>query len=359
MIGDTVVGFAHIGRGERVMIGPTPGARFASLEPEVLVDLIDGVVEPRRLTRGIQTFVIRGAERPARVPLARHGGVDARFAAYLVASAIAALLLAALAVSPARRDRLRASDRAGMLERPRADREPVAVAVRLSPPPPPACSADAGGARPARRGKPEAPRTPGPPTQPTPPAARTGILPILDDAPGDRSTSLAREVASLGFDDGELPGGLLPNDVGEVQGGWGYGQGGIDEATGWGAIGVGRYGTIGLGAGTGQGCIPCASGRGRTRRGPRPPSVTVASAPATLQGFVSRRRGHRLRCHAGAGEVIARFVISPRGKVQGVVASGVDAAVSRCVAGVLGAVAYPGSGDHISAEVRIVFRDGG
>jgi len=68
---------------------------------------------------------------------------------------------------------------------------------------------------------------------------------------------------SSGFDDTNIYGGLLGNEAGEMNGGFGYGRSGFGPGgggTGWGTIGTGRYGTIGHGSGTGSG-----TGAGRSR----------------------------------------------------------------------------------------------
>ena len=60
---------------------------------------------------------------------------------------------------------------------------------------------------------------------------------------------------SSGFDDTNIYGGLLGNEAGEMNGGFGYGRSGFGPGgggTGWGTIGTGRYGTIGHGSGTGS-----------------------------------------------------------------------------------------------------------
>ena len=61
---------------------------------------------------------------------------------------------------------------------------------------------------------------------------------------------------SSGFDDSNIYGGLLGNEAGEMNGGFGFGRSGFGPGgggTGWGTIGTGRYGTIGHGSGTGSG----------------------------------------------------------------------------------------------------------
>ena len=79
---------------------------------------------------------------------------------------------------------------------------------------------------------------------------------------------------SSGFDDSNIYGGLLGNEAGEMNGGFGFGRSGFGPGgggTGWGTIGTGRYGTIGHGSGTGSGYgVGGGRGgmRGRTRGGP-------------------------------------------------------------------------------------------
>ncbi|HEY0192883.1 MAG TPA: FHA domain-containing protein, partial [Kofleriaceae bacterium] len=83
---------------------------------------------------------------------------------------------------------------------------------------------------------------------------------------------------SSGFDDSNVYGGLLGNEAGEMNGGFGYGRSGFGPGgggTGWGTIGTGRYGTIGHGSGTGDG-YGVGGGRGGMRgRTAAVPTVSI------------------------------------------------------------------------------------
>src|SRR5690348_17506604 len=88
---------------------------------------------------------------------------------------------------------------------------------------------------------------------------------------------------SSGFDDSNIYGGLLGNEAGEMQGGFGYGRSGFGPGgggTGWGTIGTGRYGTIGHGSGTGEG-YGVGGGRGGMHgRTAAVPSVRIGQPDA-------------------------------------------------------------------------------
>ena len=81
---------------------------------------------------------------------------------------------------------------------------------------------------------------------------------------------------SSGFDDSNIYGGLLGNEAGEMNGGYGVGGLGVQGGgggTGWGTIGTGKYGTLGHGSGTTPGVPtlvipqPVVTGPGELDRG--------------------------------------------------------------------------------------------
>ena len=88
---------------------------------------------------------------------------------------------------------------------------------------------------------------------------------------------------SSGFDDTNIYGGLLGNEAGEMNGGFGFGRSGFGPGgggTGWGTIGTGRYGTIGHGSGTGSG-YGVGGGRGGMRgRTAAVPTVSIGQPNA-------------------------------------------------------------------------------
>ncbi len=121
-------------------------------------------------------------------------------------------------------------------------------------------------AAPPSSGSPPPPGTPPPadtppPSEESPPPARTaGILGSSEETQGGAFASLTGTGdISSGFDDSNIYGGLLGNEPGEMNGGFGFGRSGFGPGgggTGWGTIGTGRYGTIGHGSGTSSGLRP-------------------------------------------------------------------------------------------------------
>ena len=164
---------------------------------------------------------------------------------------------------------------------------------------------------------------------------------------------------SSGFDDANVYGGLLGNDAGEANGGFGFGRSGFGPGgggTGEGTIGVGRYGSVGHGSGTGSG-YGVGGGRGGMRgRTATIPTVSVGqpAAQGNLDKAIIRRYIKRniqkiqycyereLLAHPSlAGKVTTQFLISETGAVKGVTASGVDPNVASCVAGVIKDIEFP------------------
>jgi hypothetical protein len=164
---------------------------------------------------------------------------------------------------------------------------------------------------------------------------------------------------SSGFDENNIYGGLLGNEAGEMQGGFGYGRSGFGPGgggTGWGTIGTGRYGTIGHGSGTGEG-YGVGGGRGgmRGRSSAVPPvSIGQPSAEGDLDKAIIRRYIKRnvqkiqycyekqlLAKPSLAGTVSAQFFITPNGTVAQSTGSGVDPEVASCVAEVIKNIEFP------------------
>lgn len=58
-----------------------------------------------------------------------------------------------------------------------------------------------------------------------------------------------------------------------------------------------------------------------------------------------------------AGTVMSSFVISPSGAVMSPKASGVDPLVASCVAGVVGAIAFPSPGEPVQVNYPFIFRN--
>jgi pSer/pThr/pTyr-binding forkhead associated (FHA) protein len=164
---------------------------------------------------------------------------------------------------------------------------------------------------------------------------------------------------SSGFDDGNIYGGLLGSEAGEMNGGFGFGRSGFGPGgggTGWGTIGTGRYGTIGHGSGTGSG-YGVGGGRGGMRgRTSAVPSVSIGqpSAQGDLDKAIIRRYIKRniqkiqycyekeLLAKPGLnGTVATQFFITPNGTVASSTGTGVDPNVASCVAGVIKAIEFP------------------
>src|SRR5690349_22492052 len=153
-----------------------------------------------------------------------------------------------------------------------------------------------------------------------------------------------------GFDDTNIYGGLLGNEVGEMNGGFGFGRSGFGPGgggVGWGTIGTGRYGTIGHGSGTGSG-YGVGSGRGGMRgRQSAVPQVRIGQPQsvgdldkAIIRRYIKRNIQKISYCYEKQllaqptleGTVATQFFISPTGVVAESHAKGVTDEVASCVA---------------------------
>jgi len=176
---------------------------------------------------------------------------------------------------------------------------------------------------------------------------------------------------SAGFDDANVYGGLLGNEAGETQGGYGYGASGVGPGgggTGWGTIGTGRYGTIGRGSGSGYGV---GGGRGGMRG--RPASVPTVSIgqpevrgdldKAIIRRYIKRNIQKIQYCYerellanpALEGIVAARFVIAASGSVATAQASGVSENVASCIARVIKDIDFPRPPNNAVVQVSYPF----
>jgi hypothetical protein len=184
---------------------------------------------------------------------------------------------------------------------------------------------------------------------------------------------------SSGFDDTNIYGGLLGNEAGEMNGGFGFGRSGFGPGgggTGWGTIGTGRYGTIGHGSGTGSG-YGVGGGRGGMRgRSAAVPTVSIGqpSAQGDLDKAIIRRYIKRnlqkiqycyekeLLAKPGlSGTVATQFFITPNGNVASASGSGVDPNVANCVANVIKAIEFPKpkGGGGVQVNYPFTFRPAG
>jgi len=184
---------------------------------------------------------------------------------------------------------------------------------------------------------------------------------------------------SSGFDDMDIQGGLLGNEPGEMNGGFGFGRSGFGPGgggTGWGTIGTGRYGTIGHGSGTGSG-YGVGSGRGGMRgRQAAVPSVRIGQPnsvgdldKAIIRRYIKRNIQKISYCYEKQllarptleGTVSTQFFISPTGVVADSRANGVDGEVASCVAAVIKSIEFPKpkGGGGVQVNYPFTFRPTG
>jgi pSer/pThr/pTyr-binding forkhead associated (FHA) protein len=184
---------------------------------------------------------------------------------------------------------------------------------------------------------------------------------------------------SSGFDDVNIYGGLLGNEAGEMNGGFGFGRSGFGPGgggTGWGTIGTGRYGTIGHGSGTGSG-YGVGGGRGGMRgRTSTVPQVRIGQPNAVgdldkaiIRRYIKRNISKITYCYEKqllakpglAGTVSTQFFITPAGTVATSNANGVDGEVASCVAGVIKAIEFPKpkGGGGVQVNYPFTFRPTG
>jgi hypothetical protein len=184
---------------------------------------------------------------------------------------------------------------------------------------------------------------------------------------------------SSGFDDSNIYGGLLGNEAGEMNGGFGYGRSGFGPGgggTGWGTIGTGRYGTIGHGSGTGSG-YGVGGGRGGMRgRSAAVPTVSIGQPnaqgdldKAIIRRYIKRNIAKIQYCYEKellaksnlSGTVQTQFFITANGNVSQSVGSGVDGEVANCVANVIRAIEFPKpkGGGGVQVNYPFTFRPAG
>jgi hypothetical protein len=212
-------------------------------------------------------------------------------------------------------------------------------------------------------------------------ARRSGILGAFQAQQGGAFASITGTGDfSSGLDDRDVYGGLIGNEVGEMQGGWGYGLKGTGPGgggTGWGTIGTGRYGTIGHGSGTGSG-YGVGSGRGGMRgRKARPPQVRIGNATATgdldkniIRRYIRKKLPQIKYCYEKqllvkpklSGTVVTNFTISGNGAVISVSASGLgDKEVESCVGAAIKSIQFPKpkGGGLVNVRYPFTFRPAG
>lgn len=184
---------------------------------------------------------------------------------------------------------------------------------------------------------------------------------------------------SSGFDDSNIYGGLLGNEAGEMNGGFGFGRSGFGPGgggTGWGTIGTGRYGTIGHGSGTGSG-YGVGGGRGGMRgRSASVPTVSIGQPnaqgdldKAIIRRYIKRNIQKITYCYEKqllakpglSGTVSTQFFITPNGNVASSSGSGVDPEVANCVADVIKGIEFPKpkGGGGVQVNYPFTFRPAG
>ena len=213
-------------------------------------------------------------------------------------------------------------------------------------------------------------------------AARSaGILGVIAQQQGGAfAAEFADGAFSSGLDDQDVYGGLIGNEVGEMQGGFGYGLSGVGPGgggTGWGTIGTGKYGLIGHGSGTGDG-YGTGSGRGGMRgRKALTPQMRIGSATANgdldkniIRRYIRRRKHKIQNCYERqllvkpklSGTVVTQFMITPSGRVQSAGARGMgNKKVENCVAGVIRGIKFPApkNGGRVNVRYPFIFSAAG
>lgn len=211
-------------------------------------------------------------------------------------------------------------------------------------------------------------------------AARTaGIAGVLASSSGGFQSLTGLADFSSGSDDMDVYGGLMGDEVGEMEGGFGYGVSGFGPGgggTGWGTVGTGNYGTIGHGSGTGSG-YGVGSGRGGMRgRRAAVPSVKIGTVNSTgdldksiIRRYIRRKLNQIKYCYEKellvrpgiSGTVNTQFQISPMGGVLNSSATGVHPSVSKCVAGVIKSIQFPKpkGGGLVQVRYPFTFRPSG
>jgi len=180
---------------------------------------------------------------------------------------------------------------------------------------------------------------------------------------------------SSGFDDAS---GLYGGQ-GESTGSFGYGRSGFgpgcdDGCSGWGVIGVGRYGTISSGRSAGGGFGAAGGAGGMSDREARAPTVIMCGYRPTggscavsdhgidkaiIRRYVRRHLDEIRYCYEKellatpglAGTVATEFMINPDGSVADARATGMSDAVDACVAKVIVNIAFPGAQTHIATTI--------
>nr|HEX4315151.1 AgmX/PglI C-terminal domain-containing protein [Kofleriaceae bacterium] len=203
-------------------------------------------------------------------------------------------------------------------------------------------------------------------------AAHAGIFGSerLDDAIANISGGDAD--FSSGFDKTTMWGGLYGpsgESFGTGVGRFGVGPGGGCTVA-CGGIGSGRYNTIGDSGMHGKYGPGNGYGEGLPKRNPGVPTVTISRPIATggldreiIHRYVRRAQQRISYCYEKQllatpgleGDVTVQFLILPNGTVGSSSGAGMNSDVAQCVAGVVGAIAFPAPSDGGSVQVKYPF----
>ncbi|MBA3397465.1 MAG: AgmX/PglI C-terminal domain-containing protein [Deltaproteobacteria bacterium] len=215
-------------------------------------------------------------------------------------------------------------------------------------------------------------------------AQRAGILSSLDSiAPQGIAALVGTADSASGFDPRDITGPLHGGD-GEARGNFGTGYRGAGLGGGCatppcnGLIGVDRYGTLSNGTTAGDGWGGRGGGAGtlerRRARVPGGPTVILCGRQsrcvisgdldkAIIRRYIKRHMTAITYCYEKEliakptlhGTVTAEFLIAADGHVASSTASGGDAEVGACIAGVISRIEFPRSATGTSTQVRYPF----
>lgn len=213
-------------------------------------------------------------------------------------------------------------------------------------------------------------------------ATRSGILGSTAMRERNWGAIMGADGNTSGVDDATFYGNLFGDEPGGANGGFGGGPTGVGPGGGGnGIVGYGgKYNTIGtfpgggnspFGGGTCRGNGPCTGLRQRISAVPDPVFSDPQCGPngcgldkSIIRRYMKRAMEKIRYCYEKEllanpgleGTVMSSFIISPTGAVMSSKAAGVDGKVSSCVAGVVGAIAFPRPGDAVQVNYPFLFR---
>lgn len=214
-------------------------------------------------------------------------------------------------------------------------------------------------------------------------ARRSGILGSTAMRERNWGAIIGSDGNLAGLDETTMFGNLYGDEAGAAAGVFGGGPSGVGPGGGGdGIIGYkGNYDTIGSFPGGGpnpfggscRGPGPCRGlrdrasvdpGGGVTFKDPQCGPNGCGLDKAIIRRYVKRNMEKIRYCYemqllanpSLEGTVMASFIISPTGAVMSSKADGVDGKVASCVAGVVGAIAFPRPGDAVQVNYPFTFR---